>query len=738
MKTVTFYSYKGGVGRSLALANVAADIALMGESLFLIDFDLEAPGLQTIDFLSGPVPRLQEELSKAVSSEQEIPGLTDLVMQYMRNPEAGLPDISDYVIEGSEIEALRERTGSRGRKYPLDAPGKVWFLPAGTKESFEQIDWHHLYENQEGYLFFEALMGKIQDAYAADWLFVDSRTGRAEIAGIGTRQMADINVLVFFPNQQNLVGFDEVYDMFVEEPSRIDADKEPLEFVYVASRVPTSDDEENILADQLQSFADVFHLDGTDNIIQLPHNNSLSLLSQDLFSVVRPKTALAKGYFQLTDQLLQMSESSLLGARQYFDSRIVPKWFSAYYQDGGSDEELDEILQRADFCANQFVTDRLLNDFLSNFFSLVGSAPAREKLTTQKIQNFKSRGVLHAAITYHLADSDEEPLHDVDFQRFVEFFFNASKIEKVKSVSALGLDFIFSSCNYDDASDLLVDFVKTRSGAEFAERLVSAIDLSAQEFVCDENSKKDEVKSLLNWYSLTGMEMWLDDFLGSDGLALWLENVENLNYFQNRIDELLDLKLDNQIATALESYKAEVIIPDEGLAKEELMIPSFKETSMKDFIEDFEDQDDLSEEGQRLVSRGRYEDASLIFENLPREGEAGIANAFNLAMSNFLLSGASEKQALAEMRPIFQRNEQKGWRGANFYQCFGVVLWASGEHEESSKKFKRAISEAVEESGDLFSVFDYRDVPNSRFVEQCFQAAGGQDLVEIFELPNIK
>jgi MinD-like ATPase involved in chromosome partitioning or flagellar assembly len=45
----TFYSYKGGTGRSMALANVAyilaTDTSYDGKKVLMIDWDLEAPGL---------------------------------------------------------------------------------------------------------------------------------------------------------------------------------------------------------------------------------------------------------------------------------------------------------------------------------------------------------------------------------------------------------------------------------------------------------------------------------------------------------------------------------------------------------------------------------------------------------------------------------------------------------------------------------------------------------------------
>src|ERR1700726_3620327 len=42
---VTFYSYKGGVGRTMALANTANALARRGARVLMVDFDLEAPGM---------------------------------------------------------------------------------------------------------------------------------------------------------------------------------------------------------------------------------------------------------------------------------------------------------------------------------------------------------------------------------------------------------------------------------------------------------------------------------------------------------------------------------------------------------------------------------------------------------------------------------------------------------------------------------------------------------------------
>jgi MinD-like ATPase involved in chromosome partitioning or flagellar assembly len=45
METVAFYSYKGGVGRTLLVANTAQFLAMSGSRVVALDLDLEAPGL---------------------------------------------------------------------------------------------------------------------------------------------------------------------------------------------------------------------------------------------------------------------------------------------------------------------------------------------------------------------------------------------------------------------------------------------------------------------------------------------------------------------------------------------------------------------------------------------------------------------------------------------------------------------------------------------------------------------
>src|SRR6202521_3593470 len=72
-RIVTFYSYKGGTGRSMALANVAWILAANGKRVAVIDWDLEAPGLHRY---LHPYLRDPELLDSS--------GVIDFVMAYAR------------------------------------------------------------------------------------------------------------------------------------------------------------------------------------------------------------------------------------------------------------------------------------------------------------------------------------------------------------------------------------------------------------------------------------------------------------------------------------------------------------------------------------------------------------------------------------------------------------------------------------------------------------------------------
>jgi hypothetical protein len=76
----TFYSYKGGVGRSMALANIAESFHEKGLRVIMIDWDLEAPGLET--FFCSPDSEKKPHSEKQLAEFRAHSGLIDMIVDY--------------------------------------------------------------------------------------------------------------------------------------------------------------------------------------------------------------------------------------------------------------------------------------------------------------------------------------------------------------------------------------------------------------------------------------------------------------------------------------------------------------------------------------------------------------------------------------------------------------------------------------------------------------------------------
>lgn len=187
MKTITFYSYKGGVGRSLALSNIAIKLSQLKKKVFIVDFDLEAPGLQ---FKFDEDYILEQNTAKQ--------GLVDYIYSFAN--ENILP------------EKLAEFTCKLNAKNIND--NDIDFLPAGDFENDDYwrklatTKWSQLFysRNSYGIRFFLDLKAKIQKEFNPDYLLIDSRTGITDISGITLKIFADEIVILAVNNTENLFG----------------------------------------------------------------------------------------------------------------------------------------------------------------------------------------------------------------------------------------------------------------------------------------------------------------------------------------------------------------------------------------------------------------------------------------------------------------------------------------------------------------------------------------------------
>jgi cellulose biosynthesis protein BcsQ len=180
---VTFYSFKGGVGRSTALSITASLLAKNNYRVALIDFDLEAPGLTFF---------LRRDCQN--SDETQSGGILDYVHDELHGTESTDRSVSQYVIP---ID------------YKGPGRGEIFLVPAGKfSENYlhrlSEVSWRQVYLRENNPL--KSFLKKLDEEFSPDVILIDSRTGLAEEGSIALLDLSDSCVLCLSPTEQNYEG----------------------------------------------------------------------------------------------------------------------------------------------------------------------------------------------------------------------------------------------------------------------------------------------------------------------------------------------------------------------------------------------------------------------------------------------------------------------------------------------------------------------------------------------------
>jgi hypothetical protein len=190
---VVFYSFKGGVGRTTALASFAIQRARQGERVLVIDLDLDAPGAGTL------------------LSPDEGGGTSRGVVDYLLEAPLGEVDVTDFV------------HACRRQSVAGDAGGEILVMPAGhvdedylVKLSRVDVEMHGV-EHPLG-----ALIDDARNRLRPHWILLDSRAGLSPAAGILLNGIAHVHVLFGTSSSQNQLGMKQVIRHLGEERVRRD------------------------------------------------------------------------------------------------------------------------------------------------------------------------------------------------------------------------------------------------------------------------------------------------------------------------------------------------------------------------------------------------------------------------------------------------------------------------------------------------------------------------------------
>ena len=284
MYVVTFYSFKGGVGRTLALLNVAYEIADSGQRVLVVDFDLEAPAIRPDRWKQGANDDQTDQVGRGPSD----PGVVEFVTRYLETMR--VPPVNDYIV-GATPE------GCRGHLAVMSAGA----LDGSYGQRLNAIDWGLLYAARDGYVMFEDVRAQWQAA-DFDYVLLDSRTGFTDVGGICTRHLPDAVVSLFRPDDQSLGGTAQMAEAIraeVPTPRRAD----DIEQHFVMAGIPDADDEHGHLARRRRVFVDRLRIPRHDRLTEIRHYSSMDLLTQPIYTMERRGTRLAKSYLALTRRI---------------------------------------------------------------------------------------------------------------------------------------------------------------------------------------------------------------------------------------------------------------------------------------------------------------------------------------------------------------------------------------------------------------------------------------------------
>ncbi len=185
---VAFYSFKGGVGRTTALAVVAAILARQGYRVVVIDFDLEAPGLDTL-LVPDAVPGQ---------------GVLDYLLE--KPLFGGALGVRGMLQTCNDVRIVGD-----GSQISVVGAGSV---DGHFIEKLARLDVERLVRKDEEANVLRELFRQIRASEDPDFILIDSRAGLHDLGGLAVAQVAHLALLIATDSEQNYRGLREVVRVF--------------------------------------------------------------------------------------------------------------------------------------------------------------------------------------------------------------------------------------------------------------------------------------------------------------------------------------------------------------------------------------------------------------------------------------------------------------------------------------------------------------------------------------------
>lgn len=345
LPVVTFYSYKGGMGRSTHLALTATYLARKhSKKIVIIDCDFEAPGFTNF-FLEEPNAR----------------NYKDGLIEYFSDKQF---DDTVYLNQYS-WEVSKEFSGD----------GEIRIIPAGNLNPESEFDNNQFFQTPiENYLEglsrfdlsstdyivkqFEGLISDVNEQFKPDAIFIDSRTGFTDVFGITALQLSS-QVVGFFNNS---VQTEPGLFQFINSIQEVLKSKDNYSIPIIINAF--SDD---MMFDEFRQKSDnfIFQKDVENDFILSPfysffeYNPTLAKIgtsNENKSWLTKIDRGYEQGYTDVGDKILES-----------FKFQIESEKKEDYFSEQNKNIEIKEDVIDSDFTEQQ---KRILNNLKSNWPNL--------------------------------------------------------------------------------------------------------------------------------------------------------------------------------------------------------------------------------------------------------------------------------------------------------------------------------------------------------------------------------
>lgn len=300
--TVTLYSYKGGVGRSVLAANLAVLLARYGKTL-ICDFDLEAPGLHRINDLS--------------TSRENKSGLFEWLHDWQEKNQFDAPTQYDLERLGKSV-------------LPCEKQGNLYLLPAHGEDAnvadlYQRIDWNHfLAVNPEiGLKMLRAMLTHLREKEGFRYIVLDSRSGITDIGGFLSAWLPDVTLLVGNYGEQNAKHLRQVWDALKDHANDSQRGENgqaaELKLELIASPIPAN--QPGIYAELRSQWERDFGL-ATDSLIEIPERSELRC-SEAILALSEIDSPIVRKYKEVAARLLAIEAENIAQQGKTFEERIA-------------------------------------------------------------------------------------------------------------------------------------------------------------------------------------------------------------------------------------------------------------------------------------------------------------------------------------------------------------------------------------------------------------------------------